>query len=77
MNEVKLDVIAINKNETYPTKEEIWHYRNNSFADREKIIEYMLMEINNKFYEFDCVIILEKGKVLDILFGEKDCILHD
>ena len=32
---------------------------------------------NNKFYEFDCVIILEKGKVLDILFGERDYILHD
>ena len=71
MNETILDVIPVYKNEMYPTKDSIYHFRNRSEVPK----EYMIQEISNKFFDCDCVIILENGKVIDIL-GNRDFVLR-
>lgn len=76
MNETILDVIPIYKNEMYPTKDSIYHFRNRSEVPKEILIKYMIQEISNKFFDCDCVIILENGKVIDILGKNKDFVLR-
>ncbi|HIQ91019.1 MAG TPA: hypothetical protein IAB27_05300 [Candidatus Coprosoma intestinipullorum] len=68
-NEIQLDVIPIHKNEMYPTKKEIWHFRNENLNNISKdiVINYILNEIKNKFWDYDVVIVLEKGKVIEII----------
>lgn len=67
MIEILLDVIPVYKNEMYPTKDSIYHFKNKSKVPKEVLIKYMIQEISHKFFDCDCVIILEKGKVIDIL----------
>lgn len=67
--EVILDVIPIYKDEMYPTQKCWWHFRNESEAPREIKLQYMIIEIERKFFDCDCIIILEHGKVLEILKG--------
>ena len=68
MEEITLDVIPINKNETFPTKNEWFHF----VTKKEKnipevvILDRMIQQISNMFYECDCIIILEKGRVIEI-----------
>lgn len=69
-DDIILDVIPIYKNEMYPTKEGIWHFKSgneNNIIEKEKIIDYMIQEIRLKFSDYNAVIILEKGKVIEIL----------
>lgn len=66
MNEIILDVIPVYKNEMYPTKDNIYHFKNASKNSKDMIIKYMIMDISNIF-DCDCVIILEQGKVIEIL----------
>lgn len=68
-NEIVLDVIPIYINEMYPTKEAIWHFRDENPAGikKEVVIELMLEEIKHKFSDCNAVIILEKGKVIEVL----------
>ena len=68
-NEIVLDVIPIYINEMYPTKEAIWHFRNENIRGVKKEIEKELMieEIGRHFSDCNAVIILEKGKVIEVL----------
>ena len=68
-DEIILDVIPIYVNEMYPTKKGIWHFKNENKnnIEKEKIIEYMIQEISLKFSDCNAVIILEKGKVIEVL----------
>ena len=56
-------------NEMYPTEEVIWHFRDENPAGikKEVVIELMLEEIKHKFSDCNAVIILEKGKVIEVL----------
>ena len=68
-NEIVLDVIPIYKNEMYPTKQGIWHFRNENPNNISKdfVLKYVYEEIRQKFWDYDIVIILEKGKVIEII----------
>ena len=74
-NVVQLDIIPIYKNEMYPTKKEIWHFKNENPNNISKdiVLKYMYEEIRQKFWDYDVVIVLEKGKVIEIISkGIKD-----
>lgn len=67
---ITLEVIPIEIGEMYPTKEGHWYFTNDGLkngANRELIISYMKQEIKEKFYDCKAIIVIEKGKVLDIL----------
>ncbi len=68
-NVVQLDIIPIYKNEMYPTKKEIWHFKNKNHNNISKdiVLKYMCEEIKQKFWDYDVVIVLEKGKVIEII----------
>lgn len=68
MEEIILDVIPINKNETFPTKNEWFHFakKKEENIPEVAILDRMIQQISNMFYECDCIIILEKGKVTEI-----------
>ena len=68
-NVVQLDVIPIYKNEMYPTKKEIWHFENENPNNISKdiVLKYMYGEIRHKFWDYDVVLVLEKGKVIEII----------
>ena len=70
-NIIKLDVVPIYKNEIYPTKKEIWHFINDDNAPRKIKLEYMFIEIEHKFFDSDCIVIIENGKVIEIIGGNK------
>ena len=69
--EITLDIIPIYINEMYPKKEGIYHYgciidsieKNKVQALKERMIQ----EIRYQLSGYDCVIILEKGKVISVL----------
>lgn len=67
--QIILDVIPVYVNEMYPTKEGIWHFKDENPANinKETVIELMLAEIKHKFSDCNAVIILEKGKVIEVL----------
>ncbi len=68
--EIILEVIPIEIGEMYPSKEEHWYFKNDGLkngASREFLIDYMKQEIKEKFEDCKAIIVLEKGKVLDIL----------
>lgn len=68
-NEIVLDVIPIYINEMYPTKEAIWHFRVEIEKEEDRVycLNNMIMEIEHKFSDCNAVIILEKGKVIEVL----------
>lgn len=68
-NVIQLDIIPIYKNEMYPTKKEMWHFKNENPNNIPKdiVLKYMYEEIKHKFWDYDVVIILEKGKVIKII----------
>lgn len=68
-NIIQLDVVPIYKNEIY--KKEIWHFKNDGNVPREIKLEYMFVEIEHKFFDSDCIVIIENGKVLEIIGGNK------
>lgn len=66
--EIILDVIPLYINEMYPTKDGIWHFRIEAENEnRLQILNKMIEEIRHKFSDYNAVIILEKGKVIEIL----------
>ena len=73
MSEVKkeiiLDVIPIFIDEMYPTKDGWWHFKAEikTGTDREYLLNEMLREIKHKFCDCNAIVILEKGKVIEIL----------
>lgn len=71
MNEevIILDVIPIYKNEIYPTKDMMWHFKADikTGTDREYLLNRMIEEIKYKFNDCNTVIVLEKGMVVEIL----------
>lgn len=68
-NEIVLDVIPIYINEMYPTKEGIWYFKVDykTETDRVYFLNNMIQEIKHKFSDCNAVIILEKGKVIEVL----------
>lgn len=68
-NDVQLDVILICKNEIYPTENEMLHFKREipNNISKEFVIKYMIKEIKQNFWFYDLVIILEKGKVIEII----------
>ena len=68
-NEIILDVIPIYINEMYPTKEAIWHFKTGieDGEDRVFLLNNVIQEIKHKFSDCNAVIILEKGKVIEVL----------
>ena len=70
-NIVQLDVIPIHKNDMYPTKQEIWHFKNENSNNisKDNVTKCILNEIKQKFCNFDVVVVLEKGKVIEIIKG--------
>ena len=67
--EIQLDVIPIYKNEMYSTKDMIWHFKADikEGTDREYLLNRMIEEIKHKYSDYDAVIILEKGMVIEVL----------
>lgn len=67
--EIELDVIPIYKNEMYPTKDMIWHFKADikTGTDREYLLNRMFEEIKYKFSDYNAVVILEKGMVIEVL----------
>lgn len=67
--EIILDVIPIYKNEIYPTKDMMWHFKADikTGTDREYLLNRMIEEIKYKFNDCNTVIVLEKGMVVEIL----------
>ena len=67
--EIILDIIPIYKNEMYPTKDMIWHIKSKikNSEEREYLLNRMIEEIRHKFSDYNAVIILEKGMVIEIL----------
>ena len=53
----------------YPTKEAIWHFRTDykTETDRVYFLNNMLMEIKHKFADCNSIIVVEKGKVIEVL----------
>ena len=72
-NVIQLDVIPIHKNDMYPTKQEIWHFKNENpnNISKNNVLKYMCEEIKQKFCNFDVVVVLEKGKVIEIINRKK------
>jgi len=68
-DEIILDVVPIYKNEIYPTTDMIWHFKNENKVGHKKelVINFMIEEIRHKFSDCNIVIILEKGKVIEVL----------
>lgn len=68
-NEIVLDVVPIYIGEMYPTKEGIWHFKADikTGTDREYLLNNMLMEIEHKFADCNSIIVVEKGKVIEVL----------
>ena len=68
-NEIVLDVIPIYINEMYPTKEGIWHFKTGieEGENRVFLLNNVIQEIKHKFADCNTVIILEKGKVIEVL----------
>lgn len=68
-NVIQLDIIPIYKNEMYPTKKEMWHFKdgNPNNIKKEIVLKYMYEEIKQKFWDYDVVLVLEKGKVIKII----------
>lgn len=66
-DEIILDVIPVYKNEIYPTPDMIWHFHNKSYGKGEFMKEKMIEEIRHKFSDCNAIIILEKGKVIEVL----------
>ena len=67
---IVLDVIPIKINKKYPSKEEMWTFKNDGVKkgiDREFVIDYMIDEIRFKFQDSDVIIILEGNKVIKII----------
>ena len=65
-----LDVIPIKINKEYPSKEEMWTFKNDGVKkgiDRKFVIDYMIDEIRFKFQDSDVIIILENNKVIKII----------
>ena len=71
--EIQLDVIPIYKNEMYPTKDMIGHFKADikTGTDREYLLKRMIEEIKYKFSDYNAVIILEKGMVIEVLWIKK------
>lgn len=66
--EIILDVIPLYINEMYPTSDSIWHFKSEiKNENRLQILDKMIEEIRHKFSDYNAVIILEKGKVIEIL----------
>lgn len=67
--EIVLDVIPIYKNEMYPIKDTIWHFKADikTGTDREYLLNRMIEEIKYKFNSYNTVIVLEKGMVIEVL----------
>ena len=67
--EIILDVIPICINEMYPTKDGLWHFKAEikTGTDREYLLNEMLREIKYKFQDYSAVIVLEKGRVIDVI----------
>lgn len=67
--EITLDIIPIYKNEMYPTKDMIYYTKTKLNPNRDKSmqLEIMLQQIKYMFNDYDTVIVLEKGKVIEIL----------
>lgn len=68
-DEIILEVVPIYVNEIYPTTDMIWHFKNENKGKckREDVINFMIEEIRHKFSDCNAVIILEKGKVIEVL----------
>lgn len=71
-NEIKLDVIVICKNKPYPKKEDMWCFSNDNRNNisEDKVLEYMLYEIQEHFNEYDTIIVLKNNIVIDIINKE-------
>lgn len=64
-----IDVIPIYKNEILPTKQMWWHFSILNEVPDGYLTAGLYCEIKRKFFGCDCVILVENGKVLDILKG--------
>lgn len=67
LNKIKLDVIPIYKNQIYPTADMLWHFHGESYGKGEFMKETMIEDIQRRFSDCNAVIILEKGKVIEVL----------
>lgn len=67
--EITLDIIPIYKNKMYPTKDMIYYTKTKLNPNRDKSmqLEIMLQQIKCIFNNYDTLIILEKGIVIEIL----------
>lgn len=70
--EITLEVIPIYKNEIFPERKEFMRFVNKKekSISKARILEHMIGQISDMFYECDCVIVLEKEKVIEILIKD-------
>jgi len=67
--EIILDVIPIYKNEMYPTKDMIWHTKIKLDQNKDKAnqLDILFHQIKCSFNDYDTLIILKEGMVIEIL----------
>lgn len=65
-----IDVIPIYKGEMIPTKQMWWHYALRDDINEEYLTNILYYEIKRKFFDCNCILIVENGKVLETLVGE-------
>lgn len=70
--EMILDVVPIYKNEMYPTKDAIWHFKTeiHKETDREYTLNNMIIKIKHEFSNCDAIIVIENGMVIEVLGGK-------
>lgn len=67
--EIKLDVIPVYVNQIYPNKDMLWHFHSTIYnkEQRVEVLDDMIKTIKQQFCDCNAVIILEKGKVVEVL----------
>lgn len=68
---IQLDVIPIYKNEMFPEKGQWWHFEDKNLTNIPKqiLIKQMIEKIKHIFFDCDFVIVIENGKVIEVLNG--------
>lgn len=69
MEEIILDVIPIYINEIYPSKDKIWKFKGKITKNRNRVqtLDEMIKQIKHRYCTCNAVIILEQGKVIEVL----------
>ena len=66
---IELDVIPIYIDEIYPTREQIFHVRDDNDAPRDIRLNCIYDELKQRFFDSNVIIVIENGMVINVLKG--------